>query len=67
MSEDCGGCKFYRMSAVGNDLCRRFPNFVPRSPRDWCGEFAPGILYVAPKPKEETVEAPKAPKKGKAK
>ncbi len=53
MGETCSNCRFgvyqARRTYVGTNLvsrpaevlCRRYPNFLSKSPDDWCGEYQP--------------------------
>ncbi len=49
-TEECGRCRFWRMSDVGGQ-CRRNPpspsipdGWSVTFPSDWCGEFRPAAL-----------------------
>jgi hypothetical protein len=42
-TQSCANCHLFRDQGTWDDarhfVCRRFPQFVNREPRDWCGEW----------------------------
>lgn len=36
--ENCNNCKYY-VYRIFDNQCVRFPNYVVRTPNEWCGEY----------------------------
>jgi hypothetical protein len=57
-SEECENCRFYSMDDA---QCKRFPEWMPHSPDDWCGEFAVGKPHQSEAPDDQMVAPPQGP------
>lgn len=42
-SQECENCVFY---STADQNCKRYPEWVPHSPEEWCGEFKAGAPHA---------------------